>query len=309
MEGSVAATPPAQGAPTTPAQPPASGQGGGQGQPTGGQGGFNWGLFPSVPESQRELLEPHLRNVQGHVTQLEQRMAPYKDFMGSVDPGDVGQLMQFLQSYNQDPMSTIMGLVANQHEQGAIKNPEFSLEALQSMLQGGGGAPAQGSAPTDDMPAWAQEMRQQLGMLSQGEEQRQQQAQLQQQQTQQAENDRILSEGHTEIRSQLKAAGVPEVKQDGNTPFFSNEQLTASLITHQGDITAVVQDLISMRDGFLGGFVQQNGGQRGPAPMNGGAPEAPSEGKLRPKRGDGFRAASIGAEQTLRQRQQAQAQS
>src|SRR5438270_119915 len=120
MEASVAATP-GQGTPPAAAQPPASGQGGaGQESTAAGKGGgeFNWGLFPNVPENQRELLQPHLRGVLGHVTQLEQQYAPYKGLMDAVTPDQVQNLVTFLANYSSDPLATWMGLGQSLHEDG-----------------------------------------------------------------------------------------------------------------------------------------------------------------------------------------------
>src|SRR6266576_2109896 len=97
MEASVAT--PGQGAPAPAAQPPAGGQGPAQGQPTAadkGGDGFNWGLFPDVPEEQRSLLEPHLRNVQGYITKSQMETAPYKGLMDTVQPDQVENHVGFL---------------------------------------------------------------------------------------------------------------------------------------------------------------------------------------------------------------------
>ena len=74
-------------------QPPAGGQDLGGGESKGSEGQFNWELFPDVPEDQRALLEPHLRNVQGHVTKMEQQYSPYKDLVeAKADPAEVKAL-------------------------------------------------------------------------------------------------------------------------------------------------------------------------------------------------------------------------
>src|SRR5450755_3374899 len=181
MGTSAPATPPAAGqaAPATPAaQPAAAGQGqAGQAQQPGG--GFNWGLFPDVPEGQRELLQPHLTNVLGHVTKMEQQYAPYKGITEAVPPDQVQNVLQFLQNYSTDPVATWMGLAQSLQEDGAISNPDFSVEQLQNMIQGPPAEAAQ-MPGQEEMPPWAQQMAQQLQQMTQAEQMREQQAQQQQ---------------------------------------------------------------------------------------------------------------------------------
>lgn len=288
------AAPSGQGAaPATPApQAPAGAQGsGGQGaQPTGG--GFNWGLFPDVPEGQRELLQPHLTNVLGHVTRMEQQYAPYKDLTSMVQPDQVQNLQQFLQNYSQDPLATWLGLAQSLQEEGVITNPEFSIEQLQAMAQGQPqGEPQMPGA--EDMPPWAQQMSQQLQQMTQAEEMRQQQEQQRQAEQEAQMQEQILNEAKGTIQGQLKAAGITE-------GLVTDEQIVAALIAHNGDMNQVVQSFTGLRDGFLKGFTETNGqGPRQPT-VRGDTPQAP-KGSPRPRAGDGFRQASIGAAQMLAQ--------
>ena len=274
-------------------QPGATGQGQGGAAGTGGQqqGGdnFNWGLFPDVPEAQRELLAPHLRNIQGHVTQMQQRMAPYQGFMDNVSADDVSGVVQFLTNYQNDPVATWLGMAQGLVESGAISAPGFSIDALQALIAGQvPGAPQMGAQATsgEEIPAWAQEMRQQLQTYQQQEQQRQQQAEMQQ-------SEQILNEAHASIREQLTAAGIPEQVLNNLT----NEQLTAQIIAHEGDVSKAVQSLIGLRDTFTGAFVQQ-GGQGSAQPVINGDLSTPKKGG---RRGDSFKQASLGAEQMLKQ--------
>lgn len=302
MEGSVAG--PAQGAPPV-AQPPASGQGAsGQGQPTGqaSGSGFNWGLFPNVPENQRELLQPHLTNVLGHVTRMEQQYAPYKGLMDAVTPDQVQGLLTFIDNYNNSPLETWMGLGQSLQQDGTIRNPNFSIEALQALVnaeQANAGAQGQ-MADMGDIPPWAQAMQQSLQGLTQFMESQQQAQQAQQQAEQARQNEAMLTEARGQIRAQLTAAGIP----DG---IISDEDITSALITHQGDMNAVVQRFTSLRDAFTGNFVNTNANGQRPLTINGAPPKAPGGG-LRAKQGDGFRSASKQAEQFLMQANQAAAQ-
>lgn len=292
MEGSVAG--PAQGTPPPAAQPAATGQGdGGQGQQSTGPGqgsNFNWGLFPNVPENQRELLQPHLTNVLGHVTRMEQQYAPYKGLMDTVSPDQVQNLLTFISNYNQDPVSTWMGLGQSLREDGTIKNPNFSLDQLQALVAEQAQGPQQGM---EDMPPWAQQMAQQMqGIMQYVDSRQQQDAQVQQQETERQQQ-AILAEAHTTIRDALKNAGIPE-------GLVTDEQITAELIVRQGDINQVVSSFTGLRDGFLGNFTNQNSNGQRPPTISGKPPEAPKNG-LRGRKGDEFREASLGAQQFLAQ--------
>lgn len=290
MEASVAA-PPAQGAPAPATQPPASGQG--QGVPgttgPGGSDGFNWGLFPNIPEAHRELLQPHLKDVQGHITKLEQQYAPYKDVMSAVQPDQVQDLLGFLNNYSQNPLQTWLGLAQSLKDGGHITNPEFDMDALVSYM-----TQQVMQEPDPEMPPWAQQMAQQLQQMSQAEEQRQMMAQQQTATQEQQQQQQMLAEARTAVRSQMTAAGIP-------TDLYSDGDLTGLFISYNGDVDQVVQRIIAQRDGLLGNFTQQNGGGRQPPTINGGVPQAPKNSSLTPKRGDGFRSASMGAEQMLLQ--------
>lgn len=293
MSTSAPAAPAGSGsqAPPAPATQPSSTGGQGQGAPGGNSatpdGGFNWGLFPGVPEGQRELLQPHLTNVLGHVTRLEQQYAPYKGLTEAVAPDQVENLMAFLQNYSQDPRATWLGLAQSLQEDGLITNPEFSIDNITQMLD----APQQPVAGQEDMPPWAQQMQQQLSQYEAQEQQRQQQAQAQAAQEEARQQETMLAEAHSTMTAQLKQAGVPE-------GLVTPEQLTAALIVTKGDIPQAVAQFNSLREGFLKGFVETNGnGPKSPT-VNGGVPQVP-KGGLRPRGGDPFRQASVGAQQML----------
>jgi hypothetical protein len=285
-----AAAPPAgQGETTPPAQPPASGQGGGQGQSTA-DGGFNWGLFPDVPEGQRELLRPHLTNVLGHVTRMEQQYAPYKGLTEAIQPDQVQGLLGFLNNYSNDPLSTWLGLAQSLQESGVINNPAFNMDALQAMIQGQQQqAPVAGMGGGEEIPPWAQEMQAQLQQYQQQEQARQEQAQQQQEA-------QLLQDAHSQMREALTAGGVPEEVQ-------TDQRLTAALIVHEGDVQAAIQSFTTDREGYLKGFVGQNGQQPPPRVGNIDVPN-----NLKGKKGDSFRQASLGAEQMLKQANAAGAQ-
>lgn len=287
MSTSAPGAPPAAGqaAPQPASTAPAGAQGPGQG--VGSPNDGFWGNFPDVPEGQRELLEPHLKNVQGHVTKMEQQYSPYKGLTEVVSPDQVQNLVQFLQNYSQDPVATWLGLAQSLQEEGHVGNPEFNVETLQQMLQ----APQQQADP--NMPEWAQSMQQKLQAFEYAEQQRTQQSEAQAAQEEARQQEAMLQEAHQTMAQQLQQAGVPE-------GLVTPEQMTGALIAHEGDIPSAVGSFTGLREGFLKGFTESNGNQPPPATVRGDAPKAP-KGGLRPKSGDGFRSASVGAQQFLAQ--------
>jgi hypothetical protein len=292
MEASVAT--PAQATPPPANQPPASGQGtSGQGGSTGGQGqqgsSFNWGLFPNVPENQRELLQPHLTNVLGHVTRMEQQYAPYKGLMDQVTPDQVQNLLTFLNNYSTDPVATWLGLAQSLQEEGLIQSPQFSVDAIQAMMS------AQGPemAEMGDVPSWAQQMMTDQQSVMQYIQQQQSAEQERAAAEEGRQQEALLTEAKGTIRENLKASGIPD-------ELVSDEQIVAALIVHKGDISMAAQSFTGMRDGFLKDFTTANAnGSRAPT-VRGETPQAPKTG-LRGRQGDAFRDASIGAQQFLAQ--------
>lgn len=276
------------------------GTGGGEAQPTGGGGGFNWELFPDIPEAQRPLLEPHLKQVQGHVTQLEQRYAPFKTLVeGGADPEAVQSLISFDQQFSQDPVGTWLTLAENMQKEGALSN-DLDLEAVKAILNGEDppeeGGEGEGSPEEEDMPQWARQLQRENQELREREETRTQQSQAQQRQQQ-------LEETTTNIKAQLKEAGFPEEGID-------DDLIIGAIIAHKGDPDKALSSLTGLREKVLGGL-RANGSKEsddvdsGPK-MPKGAPKAPT----RESRGAGkeFADARQGAKQMLEQRLRAEAQ-
>jgi len=288
---------PGQGAPAGGAQPGAPGQGAQQGQPTaaGKSDGFNWGLFPDVPETQRELLEPHLKNIQGHVTRMEQQYAPYQGLIQAVEPGQVENLLAFLNGYGENPMNTLLGIAAQLMEDGTIPQ-SVTIDGLQQFLGGqqlGAPAPEEAQPGPEQIPSWAQELMGRMDTYDQAQ-QAQETAQIE------AEQDAVLNQAKADIRAQLTQAGIPENIVDDN-------MIVSSIIANNGDPVATATMLQNMRDQFLGNFTNsRNGGSQAPR-VEGQLPQ-PTEGKKggRPSSKDdkGFDSAKLGAEQFLRQQAQ-----
>lgn len=301
MEASVAA--PGQGAPAAGAQPGAPGQGGAQGQPTAAgqgdgqqQGQFNWGLFPDVPEAQREIMEPHLRGVQGHVTKIEQQYAPYKGLVDAVSPEQVTNLVGFLNAYNTDPVATAMGMIQELQQNGKL--PANTVETLQQLQQGAAPPAGQQAQPGQEQDPMAQQLAQLQSRLDQQDAQRQQAQQAEQQAQQEAANAEALQTAKTNIRGTLTTAGIEE-------GLVTDEMIVSAIIAHNGDEQGAANMLTAMRDNFLGAFAKQNGGGVKPPNVQGNLPQPQKAGG---RKGDPFADAKTGARQLLEQRAAAAAQ-
>jgi hypothetical protein len=252
-------------------------------------------LFPNVPENQRELLQPHLTNVLGHVTRMEQQYAPYKGLTEQVGPDQVQNLLTFLNNYSTDPVATWLGLAQSLQEEGLIQNPDFSVEQIQALMG------AQGPETQMDMgevPSWAQQMMTDQQSVMQYIQQQQQAESERAAAEESRQQEGLLTEAKSTIRENLTASGIPP-------ELVSDEQIVAALIVHKGDMTGATQSFTGLRDGFLKDFTTANSnGSRAPT-IRGETPQAPQEG-LRGRNGDAFRNASVGAQQFLAQNAAAQ---
>lgn len=296
------------GSPPAVAGDPSGGQGGGDGgeQPKGGGGGFDWGLFPDIPEAHRPLLEPHLKNVQGHVTKLEQAHAPWKSFAESgADPQTVQNLVAFDQQFTQDPVGTWLTLAENMQKEGTLSG-DLDLSAVKLILEGKDpdGAESNQEDPNgqppegEEIPQWAQAMKQENEELKQRLDGREE-SEAAQQRAQQ------LSSAMEGMKSQLKEAGYT----DENLP--DEEALTGAIIAHKGDVDKAVASLVALRENVLKGLTngkprsESEPEEEGPDMPN-GAPKTPK--RAGPGRGRAFAEANKGAAQMLERRMRDEAQ-
>lgn len=284
MEASVA-TAAGQGAPTPAAQPAAAGQGQGAGSPTAGSQGdgqFNWGLFPDVPEDQRAALEPHLKGVQGHVTRMEMANAPYQPLTQILGPDQVENMVGFLNAYNSDPTATVLGMVRQAMEDGSL-----TAEQIQEIAGQQAQAPGQQAQPgqEEQIPAWARELQGRFAQFDQA-------AEVQQAKEAEAEQTAVLEQAKTGIREQLTQGGIPE-------NAIGDEMIVASIIAHNGDEQAATQSLLQLRQNLLGDFTKKPTPASKQPTQQGKLPQTPKK-SGRPDR-DGFGEAKLGAEQFLKQ--------
>jgi len=278
-----------QGTPAAGVQPAAAGQGGATSQstaPSNGDGQFNWGLFPDVPEAQRELLQPHLRNIQGHITRMEQQNAPYQPLTQMVQPDQVENLVGFLNGYNADPVATVIGLVQQLQQEGNITAEQLQQLTGQQQVpaaQNGLAQPGQ----EEQVPQWAQELQQRL---AQQDAEREAQAAQQQE----AEMAQVMDQAKTNIRAQLTQGGIDE-------SLVTDPMIVAAIIASDGDEQAAANMFSSLRDGFLGAFTNGKTTPGTPPAVQGQLPVTP---KPTGRRGDSFGAAKQGAKQFLAQQRQ-----
>lgn len=255
-----------------------------QGSPTAGSNGdgqFNWGLFPGVPEEARELVEPHLRTVQGHVTRMEMENAPYKPLTALVGPDQVENLVGFINAYGADAPGTVLGLV-----QQGIQDGSITADQVAQLTQGAPAAQTQAQpADGEQIPQWAQELQQRLAQQDAAEQQRA---------TQQAEAEQaqIMEQAKTNIRAQLTQGGIDE-------SLVNDQMIVAAVIAHNGDEQAAANSFIQLRQGLLGAFTNEKT-TPGKQPTQRG--QVPKPAAKPGRRGDGLAEAKSGARAFLEQR-------
>lgn len=261
----------------------------GQGQPAANDG--FWGNFPNVPAEARGQLEPHLRDVQGYVTSLEQAHAPFKQFAeAGLDDQAAGSLIKFSADFERDPLTVWlnMGRMLQQANGGLpVLDPEIDIDHLAAMAAGedtdaGGyegygqpvGQPAEGDVSPQVMQ-YIQKLQDQVKQLSDGVENDRVTRQTQVQ-------DQLYERRMGQMREAVKKTGYPE-------ELLTDEKLTATILVHKGDMKAATQSLVDERTALLRGSpsVQRaTGGQpQSGATMPNGAPPTPP--RVKPNHRDG----------------------
>lgn len=235
------------GAPTPGAQP--GSQGNGQG------GGFRETFFPNVPDEHWALIEPHIGGVNQHVTQLQQRYAPFKNYRDE----DLQGLATFSAAFDRDPVGQWMRM-AHALQSSGVLDEELDLDHLQALVMGKVPDPTGGQPQppqNGDMPPWAQQLLQRLDKLEGGVNQYQQT-------TRQQVEDAVLQRQINAMKDGLKKAGFAD-------DAVSQEQLLSAYIAHRGNAQAALQSFVSMRNALLKGFTRQAGpgGQPDPTAGNG----------------------------------------
>lgn len=284
----------ATGAGQGPAPAGAPAQGGATASGSQGQansGGFNWGNYPGVPEEQRSLLEPHLREVQAYVTRLEQQLAPLKPLIEmGVEPESVQGLVAFAQAFDQNPLGTWLGMAQQLQDSGMI-HQEMDLDQVAAASQGDFGEEEEyeegeyeEDGEVDDRYAALEARIQEM-----------EEAKLQEQQSiQQQRQERLLTNSIQQMKAKLGEAGFA----DDLMP--ADEYLSGQIIAHRGDVSKAIEALTGFRDNAVKSHVSA-AKQKQPRQLelDRGVPNQSQ--RKRDKTGDSFKSASAAAENMLRQ--------
>lgn len=276
--------PPAQ--PTTPSQPqPVQGQGQGQGD------GFRSTFFPNVPDEHWQLIEPHIGGVNRHVTQLQQRYAPFNSYT----PEAVQGLARFAEAFEQNPTAQWI-VMARALQQNGQLDPDLDLDHLESLITG----QQQQEDPSSSVgglegvpPQIAQMLEQQQQVIQQLQERLDKGDMTQRQSIE----DQALKRTMGWMKTQLKNAGVDET-------LLTDQRLMGMFISHGGNPQAAIQDAIQYRTALLGGVVpdpkQQS--QKQELKLDNGVPPVRNEGARKPSGGNRrgmFAGVSAAAQQSL----------
>lgn len=284
--GPAGVAPGAQPTPGTPQPTPV-----GQGQPQGQDQGFRNTFFQGVPDEAWQQIEPHMSRVNQHVTQLQQRYAPFSSYT----PEAVQGLARFAEAFEADPAGQWITLARALQQQGKLDN-DLDLDHLESLLTGQQQqqqAPRvpQGLDPNDPKDALIMQMQQKLDEVD-GWRQKQETS------GRQRVEDAALNKSITWMTEQLKAAGIDE-------SLLTRQRMIAQFVGHGGNAQAAVQDALEYRNAIMGGIVPDPTTQRRATTLTlpNGAPKLPAE--RRPadqaKRRGMFAGVSGAAEQFLAQ--------
>lgn len=226
------------GAPTPTPQPGAPGQGQGQGA------GFRQTFFPNVPDDQWATIEPHVQGINQHVTQMEQRYAPFKGYT----PEAVQGLAEFSAAFDRDPLGQWIRLAQVLQMQGRI-DPDLDLEHLAKSAAGqwdddedepapgGPLLPGQQPDPRDTQIKELQAQVQQLVQMFTQDKQT----------SRQRVEDAALNRQLAHLKSELVKAGYPE-------EALSQESLLSSYIAHRGNVANAITAATNQRNAILQGF-------------------------------------------------------
>lgn len=281
------------GAPAAP-QPTGTPQPGapGQGQPQGD--GFRSTHFANVPDEQWAVVEPHVRGIQGYVTQLEQRYAPIKNYT----PEAVQGLARFAQEFEANPVGQWINIARMLEQRGVLT--DLDVDYLEKIATGQEvdddepvGLPGQ-QQPQDQVPAWAQQLMQRLEQLEGG-------VTKFQSSQQERVNKAALNRQLTHMKNELTKAGFPD-------EALTAEVLTAQFIAHGGNANAAVQSMSNMRSTLLKGIVPENGQQQRQKDLDlpNGAPPRKGPSKQSGRGRGMFSDVSAAAEQALARANQSQ---
>lgn len=271
-----------------------------------------WGFFPDVPQEQRSLLEPHLKNVQAYVTRLQQETAPFKALANQgVDAQTMQGLYGFSQRFEANPLETWIEMAralqdpAKNNGQPVIHDL-LDVDLLEKIARGEDPGdqgvdqvvtPPQGQGQGQQSPEIQQLMMviqqqgQELKSLKQGYEQDKSQAQSRAQ-------ERALVSVMGNIRTALESEGFPKDK-------LSDDMIRSAMITCRGNATQAQKLLSDLRSGAIEGGLQPSPTPN-PLDLSNGQPKPPATQKTTHK--DAFEAARGGAADFLRRQNRAGAQ-
>jgi len=254
-------------------------------------------MFPNVPQEHRALIEPHIREMSGHVTQLEQQLAPFKPFLeAGMTPEEAQGVLTFNRNFDQNPLQTWLDL--GKYLQGlqgqngrTVVDADVDLDYLAALARGedpdAGQAPAapDGPAgpPTDQgtTTGWTEREQQLFGAVQQLQRQV---AELSDgvQQDRTTQQQRVMDQLHgrrlEKMRSELAAAGY-------KAEDLTDEVLNAHVLTARGRFDVATQQLVDYRNRILQSVTPST--EPTPPELPNGAPSSPSR-REKPRQGDAW---------------------
>lgn len=253
----------------------------GQGPPQPGGDGIRQ-FFPNVPDDQWAIMEPHVQQMGGQITQLQQVVAPLREALqAGYDGAHLARLASFDQRFRTNPTETWIEIGRNLQQsvdgRPPAVDPNVDLEYLAALARGedpdaapGGGQPPQpgaqpGQAPAGASPevmAYVQQLEAKLTEVQQGLQQDRSDRQTQVQ-------DAVFDRQIGRMRDTLKKVGWPEER-------LTQQALTARVLVHGGRFDQATQAMVEERNDLLKGWTQNRTEQPNPTNMPNGAPTSPN---------------------------------
>lgn len=251
-------------------------------------------FFPNVPDEHWALMEPHVANFEGTVTQLQQQVAAFKPMIDAgYDPQRLQGLVNFEAKFAQSPLDTWleMGQMLQQGQNGQppAVHPDVDLEYLAAIARGEdpdatpGVVPNQpGATPPGQLTPELQQAYEQIATLTQQVTQLQQGFQQDQVTRQTQVQDQVLKLRMGQMREALKKGGWDET-------LLTDEVLGGAIIVHKGDFQQAVQALLDQRTALLKGITDprlnpNTTATPGRTTLPNGAP--PTDARTQSRRGD-----------------------
>jgi hypothetical protein len=287
----------------------------GQGQPPAApQGAGVRQFFPNVSDEHWAIMEPHVGQFEGTVTQLQQQAAALKPLTeAGYTPERLQGLVNFEQRFAQRPLDVWLELgnmlQRGENGQRPAIDPDVDLEYLAAIARGedpdttpGVGTTQPGAQQPGQMTPELTQAMQTIAELQQRVEQLQGSFQQDQVQRQTQIQDRFYENRMGQMREVLEKGGWPK-------ELLTDEMLGSSVIVHRGRFDLAAKSLLDQRAALIRGITDPRLNPNDPnnpsrTTLPNGAPPTPNRDVRSRDSNDPFKVATRSAEARLKRANQ-----